>query len=150
MEQLERFLYIVGNRYRSDFPESCAQTCVDAYQVLDKVMSNYGGTFFISERISHLIRRALNFYGSTAMPVLPALLNRLASSFEATGFPGYVWIIGKCIDAYGRKADAPLRAAMQNAFDSISARVMAALENTMPNEISDGAFRVAAAVKILH
>ncbi|PWN54005.1 ARM repeat-containing protein [Violaceomyces palustris] len=142
MEQLEKFLQIVGGGgsgfHEHLLPEPCSRTAVEAYSVIDKLIANHGHVFFISERASALIRRGLSFFGPLAIPALPPLLDRLSEAFERTGFPGNVWIVGKCIDGYGRMADDALRSSLSNAFERISAKVMAMLENSSrPADLSD-------------
>ncbi|EPQ28739.1 uncharacterized protein PFL1_03542 [Pseudozyma flocculosa PF-1] len=137
MEQLEKFLMVVGAGFWKHLPETCATTCREAYGVIDTVLAQHGDAYFISERACALMRRGLSFFGELAVPALPALLDRLAGCFEKAGFPAYVWIVGKCIDQYGRGADLALRGALQGAFDRISAKTMAMLEESMPADQSD-------------
>ena len=137
MEQLEKFLSVVGNEFWRQLAESCAKTCQEAYAVLDRIMAAHGHYYFISERVSSLLRRGLAFFGRLAVPTLPALLERLAACFEATGYPGYVWIVGKCIDQYGREAEMGLRAGLQGAFERVSGKTIKMLQDTMPADLSD-------------
>ena len=90
MEQLARILQIMGVSLASTLPEACAATCTQAYAILARLLERYGDVFFISERTSALIRRALIFFDQRAVPTMPALLDRFASCFESTGFSGYV------------------------------------------------------------
>ena len=137
VEQVVTMLRTTDNRFTNELPPSCAKTAAEIYSLLDTILEQHGQVFFISEVICSLLRRGMSFFGDQAIPSLPALLPRLASCFEKSGFPGYVWIAGKCIDHYGRNPDLALRAALQNCFNSISSKVMGILENAMPEEVSD-------------
>ena len=138
MEQLARILQVMGVSLASTLPEACASTCSQAYAILDRLLERYGDVFFISERTSALIRRALIFFGDRAEPTLPALLDRFASCLEATGFSGYVWIIGKSMDQYGAQADEILRAQLGHAMDRTTHKVMSLLAAApAPDAISD-------------
>lgn len=138
MEQLEKFLQIVGPDFSESLPQSCSQTCQEAYSILDTILAQHHATFFLSERTCALIRRSLAFFGNLAIPTLPKLLERMVSSFEATGFPGYIWIVGKVLDGFGNLQDEALSAAMSNAFQRTSAKVLSMMESTAPQELSDG------------
>ncbi|KAN0063147.1 Nuclear import receptor [Thecaphora frezii] len=137
MEQLEKFLMVVGAGFWQHLPATCARTCQEAYSVIDTVLASHGHIYFISERACALLRRGLGFFGKLTLPSLPALLERLAICYEATGFPGYIWIAGKCIDQFGRGADLTLRSALQGTFDRISGKTMKMLEESTPSDLSD-------------
>lgn len=135
MEQLEKMLAVIGGSQH--LPEACAKTCEEAYSVIDRVLAAHGNTFFISERASALLRRGLSLFGRLAASSLVPLLERLSSCFEQTGFPGYVWIVGKCVDQFGREEDLAIRAALQGAFERVNSKMVHLLENTMPAEMGD-------------
>ncbi|PWZ00583.1 ARM repeat-containing protein [Testicularia cyperi] len=138
MEQLEKMLAVVASSsMSSQLPQACARTCEETYGVLDRLLATHGQVYFISERACGLLRRGLYFFGPLAKPTLAVLLERLASCFEATGFPGYIWIVGKCIDQFGRGSDLGLRTALQGAFERVNGKVMRMLEETMPAELGD-------------
>ena len=138
MEQLTRMLQVIGVTLASTLPEACEQTCAEAYAILDRLLECHGHVYFISERVSALVRRALIFFGDRARVVLPRILERFATCYEATGFSGYVWIIGKSIDQYGRGAAEPLLAQMAHAFARITTKTHALLsEAPSPDALSD-------------
>ncbi len=105
--------------------------------MIDRVLAAHGNVFFISERSCALLRRGLGFFGSLAASTLVPLLERLASCFEQTGFPGYVWIVGKCVDQFGRESNLALRAALQGATERVNGKMVQLLDNTMPAEMGD-------------
>ncbi|KAE8269860.1 hypothetical protein A4X09_0g2469 [Tilletia walkeri] len=137
MEQLEKFLGVLGSRYCAEMPAECVQTCAAAWTIVDGILDRYGQFFFISERAASLLRRGLVFWGDVIIPTLPAILHRLSLGFERTGFGGYVWIVGKIIDGYSRKADQALGAAMQKAFEQVSSKVTAMIAAVGPEREQD-------------
>ncbi|PKI85215.1 Nuclear import receptor [Malassezia vespertilionis] len=137
IEQLARILQVMGVSLASTLPESCAATCSQAYAILDRVLELHGSVYFVSERTSSLIRRALIFFGHRAEPTLAPLLERLASSFESTGFSGYVWIVGKCIEQFGHGAGAPLFALLSSALERVSVKQALLLKEHGPDQLSD-------------
>ncbi|TKY86824.1 hypothetical protein EX895_004465 [Sporisorium graminicola] len=137
MEQLEKMLAVIGTSLKDHLPEACSKTCEEAYSVIDHVLSLHGNVYFVSERACGLLRRGLSLFGRLAAPSLVALLERLAMCFEQTGFPGYVWIVGKCIDQFGRDGNAATSAALQGAFERITGKVVQLMDNTMPAEMGD-------------
>lgn len=137
MEQLEKMLGVVGNSFTPSLPEACSKTCEEAYSVVDRVLASHGHHFFISERACGLLRRSLTFFGPLAASTLVPLLERLASCFEQTGYPGYVWIVGKCIDQFGRDSSMATRAALQGALERLNGKVAQQMENTMPADLGD-------------
>lgn len=138
MEQLARILQVIGVSLASTLPASCASTCSEAYAIVDRLLEKHGHVYFISERTSALVRRALIFFAERAEPTLGALLNRFASCFEATGFSGYVWIIGKSIDQFGRHASGTLHSQLDQALQRVTAKVMAMMgSGAAPDTMSD-------------
>ncbi|WFD33743.1 Nuclear import receptor [Malassezia cuniculi] len=137
MEQLAKVLQVVAVTFASSLGPECAETCASAYHILDTLLAAHGHVFFISERTSALIRRALVFFGDKAIPTLGPLLERFVACFEATGYSGYVWIVGKSIDQFAGHADPPLRALLSSAFERVSAKVLQLLSTTPIGEQTD-------------
>ncbi|WFD30101.1 Nuclear import receptor [Malassezia sp. CBS 17886] len=137
MEQLARILQVLGVSLTGALPDGCADTCAEAYAVVDRLLAHSGNVYFLSERTSALVRRALLFFGPRAEPTLPALLDRFAGCFEATGYSGYVWIVGKCLDQYGHRAPPPLRALLARAFERVTGKVIQLLSASSPDHVSD-------------
>lgn len=138
MEQLTRMLQVMGVTLESTLPQACEQTCSEAYAILERLLDHHKHVYFISERASALVRRALIFFGDRARPVLPRVLERFATCYEATGFSGYVWIIGKSIAQFGCNAPEPLLAQMAHAFARITTKTHALLDEApSPDALSD-------------
>lgn len=137
MEQLAKVLQVVTAELRAELPPECGATAQEAYAVLDALLARHAQVYFLSERTSALVRRALLFFRERAAPALPALLDRFASCFEVTGYSGYVWIVGKCIDQCAERAEPPLRAALASAFERVCTKVFAMLTASPPDELND-------------
>ncbi|KAL9941135.1 hypothetical protein V8E36_000623 [Tilletia maclaganii] len=137
IEQLEKFVFVLGSRFWADFPAECAQTCSSAYAIIDRILEHHGKAYYISERVAGLLRRSLVFWGDVIIPTLPAILQRSALGFEQTGFGGFVWSVGKIIDGFARKADQALGAVMQRTFEQISAKVASAVAASSPEAQQD-------------
>lgn len=127
MEQIDAMLKPVGSKIKpTSLPTSCSSTCKQAFDVIDTILVKHGSIFFVTERACELLRRGLAFFDFLAIPVAPALLERMANSFEVTGFPSYIWITGKTIDAFGQKSASfspELERPMGMAFERISVKV---------------------------
>jgi transportin-3 len=138
IDMLERFLETIGPRFREALPAECAtKTVGDAYAVIDGLLAKHGSAFWIHQSSVNLFRRSMTFFGPHARGILPALLDRMSSLFQATGFSGYLWIMGRVVEAYGSTADDALKASFQSNYEKVSSKVMQVLENSMPREIPD-------------
>lgn len=137
IDMLERFLSVLGDKFADLLPQECSKTVVDAHQVIDDLLAKHGSAYWIHTSSVNLFRRAMVFFGPLGIPVVPTLLDRVSSLFQATGFSGYLWIIGRVVDVYAAEADDRLKAGMQSAFEKVSYKVLQVLENSMPREIPD-------------
>lgn len=137
LECLETMLAVVRT-FGNDLPAACQTTCQEAWSCLDLFIGKYGSDYDASDRVTRLIRHGVTFFGLTALPVAPAVISRMTSSFETTGNPGYVWIIGKLVCAYGNEEGSNLRAAFKESYDRVSAKVLSSLQEKTPAAIPDG------------
>lgn len=137
MECLETMISVVRT-FGSDLPTACQTTCQEAWSCLDLFISKYGLEYEASDRVTRLIRHGLTFFGSAALPVASAVISRMTSSFETTGNPGYVWIIGKVLCEFGNEEDPNLRGAFKESYDRVSAKVLSLLQEKSPAAIPDG------------
>lgn len=138
LEQLARILQVIGVSLVDALPASCASTCSEAYAIIDRLLARYGDVYFLSERTSALVRRALIFFDKLAAMALPALLERFGACFESTGFSGYVWIIGKSIEQFGPHSPDVLMARLAHAFERITHKTAAMLSTAAaPDAMSD-------------
>jgi transportin-3 len=139
MEQLEQFIEIVSKRMDSStLSPSCTQTCAQSYQVIDSILSRYGNTFFVAERACELLRRGMRFFDHLAIEVLPAMLDRMSTLFEQSGYSSFIWIVGKAIDLFGERVQRPDHIeAVRQAFQRISNKVLSTLQSKSPADIPD-------------
>ena len=137
MECLETMLSVVRT-FGNDLPVVCQTTCQEAWSCLDLFIINYGSNYEASDRVTRLIRHGLTFFGAAALPVTPAVVSRMTYSFETTGNPGYVWIIGKILSEFGNEEDPKLRDAFKESYDRVSAKVLSLLRDKSPAAIPDG------------
>jgi len=123
--------------FGDDLPAVCQATCQEAWSCLDLFISKYGSDYDASDRVTRLIRHGLTFFGPTALPVASAVVSRMTSSFETTGNPGYVWIIGKIICEFGNEEDPNLRGAFKESYGRVSTKVLSLLQEKSPAAIPD-------------
>jgi len=137
LECLETMLSVVRT-FGNDLPAACHTTCQEAWSCLDLFIRKYGSDYEASDRVTRLIRHGLTFFGPAALPVAPAAVSTMTSSFETTGNPGYVWIIGKIVSEFGNEEDPNLRAAFKESYDRVSVKVLSLLQEKSAAAIPDG------------
>lgn len=141
MEQIDAYLNIV--RSLNPLPPSCVATASQVYPILDALLARYAKTYFISERVGYVLRRGLTFFPMQALqPVLQPLLDRMNSAFESSGYPSYVWIIGKCAAKFANAARGPMGAEvagiLARSFEQLTLGVGKLLQGTTAIELPDG------------
>lgn len=130
----------VVDTFGDDLPPACRTSCQEAWTFFDPFIAKYGSDFATCERVTRVLRFALKFFGSTALPVTPSVLARMAASFEATGFASYLWIIGKVVSRFGHEEDMTLRNAFRQAYEQSSTKLFKLLQETSPSQIPDGVY----------
>ena len=140
LENLEVMLAVIDT-FGRELPPACQSSCNETWAVFDAFLAKYGTDYPVCERSSRVIRLGLTFFGMTAKPVIPSVLSRMATTFEATGFASYLWIIGKVIGLFGNEPDPGLRAAFDQVFARISKKLVSMLQDTPPAQIPDGAIK---------
>jgi len=100
-------------------------------------MQSYGNRFFITERVSRVLRFGLHFFGTSALSVIPAVLTRITLSFGETGFSSCLWIAGKIVQQHGDANDASVQTAIQSMFSDTSSAVSKILQSGSPNDFPD-------------
>lgn len=148
LENLEVMLSVVQT-FGDDLPAACRNTCQEAWLFFDPFIAKYGSDYNACERVTRVVRFALNFFGSAALPVIPAVLARLSAAFEETAYASYLWIIGKIVSRFGREEDPALQSAFKRAFEQTSNKLVKVLQNTPPNQIPDGEKQFLAAESVL-
>lgn len=134
----------VIHTFGDELPSSCEDTVTDVWTVIDGLLQRQGGVRLIAERACSMLRFGLEFFGLSAKPAVPALLERLSSCFEATGFASYVWIIGKTTRLFGNEEEPEIRNAFRRAFERVSQQVFGLLKIQTPEDIPDSALSILA------
>src|SRR5690242_18257774 len=102
MEQLESYLVVV--KRIEPFPLTCKDTASHVYEVIDQLFAKFHTSYSISDRLCRLLRRGMNFFPYDRVhDLLPRVLGRLVSCFEASGHASYIWIIGHIATVYGKE-----------------------------------------------
>jgi transportin-3 len=141
LENLEVMLSVIRT-FGEELPAACQNTCQEAWVCLDLFIDKYGSGYEASDRVTRLLRHGLTFFGSSALPITPSVLSRMTSTFEATGLSGYVWVVGKIVEAFGNSEDLAVRAAFKAAYLRISNKVLSLLQEKSPGGIPDGKMNV--------
>ncbi|TYJ52165.1 hypothetical protein B9479_007237 [Cryptococcus floricola] len=146
LEQMDAYLSVV--KTLKPVPESCYPTCAAVYGVLDGLLARYSKVYHISEKVGSLLRRGLAFFPLRALePVVPLLLERLATCFNETGYASYLWITGKVADKFGEAAAAAagaggpgggqLAGLLVGSFESVTRGLGELLQRKVAVEIPD-------------
>ncbi len=103
MEQLESYLLVV--RSIEPFPESCGPTAAGIYDVVDQLLAKFYNSYSISDKAGRILRRGMQLFPrDVVLALLPRILSRLTSSYEQSGFAGYLWVMGHAAGLYGSAA----------------------------------------------
>ena len=128
----------VVDTFGTDLPPACRNSCHEAWVFFDPFIAKYGSDSATCERVTRVLRFALRFFGTTALPVMPSVLARMSASFETTGFASYLWIIGKVVSQFGHEDDPALQNAFKQAYEHSSTKLYKMLQETSPAQIPDG------------
>ncbi|KAG9098145.1 Nuclear import receptor [Ceratobasidium sp. UAMH 11750] len=136
VELLLSMLQVIGT-FGEELPSSCEDTCSQSWAVIDAVLGSHGGDPTISESMCRLLRAALPFFGSSALPVIPLVVKRAVLNFNETGIASYPWILRKCIEAHGHTGKVALREDFKQAYELVSARMSSMLQTQSISNIPD-------------
>lgn len=139
LENLEVMLSVIES-FGDELPPACKSTCQEAWAIFDPFIAKYASNYDVCERSTRVIRLALNFFGTTALHVVPSMLSRMAAAFEATSYASYLWIIGKTIGRFGNEENPLIRNSFKQAFERSSTKAVSILQNTPPSQIPDGMY----------
>lgn len=140
-DALDRIDMLVAtvDRLPDGIPPACASTCSQVWAVIDALLAKYGSNPMIADKSSIVLRRGLYFFEQgPAYDVAPAVLDRLASSFELYPSSSYLWVTSKIVTAFHRAPDASFHTAVTTAFERQTVKVFALLQSTAPAQIGDG------------
>lgn len=124
--------------YGEDLPTGCANSCEEAWAIIDVILSKYGDQHDIAERTTRVIRAGLRFFGRSASLVVSSVLARMSIGFEATGFASYTWIAGKIISLFGEDDNLDMHAAIKDAYERSTTKVVTLLQGQDLRELPDG------------
>ncbi|KAI0348375.1 ARM repeat-containing protein [Trametopsis cervina] len=136
LETLEVMLGVIDT-FGDELPASCRNTAQEAWAIFDPFIAKYGSDYDVCERITRVLRLGLNFFGTSALSVVPAVLSRMATAFEATGFASYLWIIGKVLGRFGAEESLALQNSFKHAFERASSKLVNLLQIKPPTQIPD-------------
>lgn len=136
LENLEAMLHVIRS-FGDVLPAACVNSCKAGWAVFDPFLAKYGTNYDISERSTRVFRHAITLFGSSVLEIAPSLLQRLSSGFAETGFPGYLWIGGKIINAFGVDKNADLHAAILDMYAHSTHKVALLLKEKTPGNIPD-------------
>lgn len=141
LEQIDSYLSVVHPF--DPLPESCIHACSAIYAILDALLARNADNYSISERVGSVLRRGLSFFPNRAIqPILPPLMDRMASAFEQSGFASYLWIIGKVATKIGEEVRGPggqaIAELLGGAFERVTNSLAGILTSKVSLEIPDG------------
>ena len=139
LEYLEIMLHVVRG-FGDELPATCQRTCEEAWTLFDTLIAKYGEHYNVGDQATRVLRYGLELFGTTALPVARHVLSRMATSFEAHGLSGYLWIIGKVLGRFGNEEDPTLRDAFRLAYETVSTKIVSMLQQQPASEIPDGEF----------
>ena len=137
LENLEAMIGVI-ERFSEDLPPECQLSCQEGWAVLDSLLSKFSARNDLGERCTRVLRASLRFFGPVAQPVVTAILGRMSLSFEATGYASYVWIAGKIISTFSEDDSTDMYAAVLDAYERSTSKVIALLQTKQLAEIPDG------------
>lgn len=130
-------LHIIHS-FGEELPSACQNSCQEAWTVFDSFLSKYGSSYDIAERTTRVLRHGLTLFGHTSFSVAVSVVRRMSLSFEATGFPSYLWIAGKVVGSFGNENNQALHGALQEMYERSTNKVVSLLQAKPPGEIPDG------------
>ena len=139
LENLEVMLHVIQG-YGEDLPPACQNTCQDAWLVFDNFLFKYGSNYDLAERATRVLRRGIDLFNKSALPVATSVIARMSFSFEATGYPSFLWIAGKIIGRFGYEQNSNFRGAIKELFERSTTKVASLLQVKTAGEIPDGGF----------
>jgi transportin-3 len=137
LERIDLYLSIV-ERLSDGIPPECSATCSQAWSILDGFLAKYGSNTMVAEKTCVAIRRGLTFFEDRAIEVAPAILERMATSFEQAPASSYLWITGKLVANFAHQEDPAFKELVKRTFERQSNKLFEMLQSTQPVQISDG------------
>jgi transportin-3 len=124
--------------YGEELPPACQDTCQEAWSVFDTFLSKYGANYDLSERVTRVLRRGIDLFNKSSLPVATSVLARMFFAFESTGYSSFLWIAGKIVGRFGHEEDSNFRGSVKELFERSTTKVASLLQVKTPGEIPDG------------
>ena len=131
-------MLVVIETFGEELPAACHGMALEAWNIFELLISKYGSDYQTCERTTRVLRLGVNFFGNATLPVLPSVLSRMATSFEATSHSSYIWIAGKCIGRFGNEENPTVRAGFKDVYERSSSKISQLLHDKVPGQIPDG------------
>jgi transportin-3 len=139
LENLEVMLHVIQG-FGEELPPACQSTCQEAWIIFDRLLAKYGLNYDLAERATRVLRRGIDLFGNSVIPIAPPVIARMSFAFEATGYPSFLWIAGKVLGRFGSEQDPALKGAIREIFERSTNKVASLLHIKSPGEIPDGKF----------
>jgi hypothetical protein len=108
------------------------------WPTLDSMLEKHGRSRPIARTMSRLIVNAVEQLGSSFLPLLPTVLNRIVPLYQETHGPNYLWICKRCFEVYN--ADTNVGAQMMALMEAVSQTTFAMLEKCSVDEFPDSMY----------
>lgn len=139
LENLEVMLHVIQG-YGEDLPSACQNTCQDAWLVFDAFLAKYATNYDLAERTTRVLRRGIDLFNKSVLPIATSIITRMSFAFEATGYPSFLWIAGKIIGRFGYEENSNFRGAVKELFERSTSKVASLLQVKTAGDIPDGEF----------
>jgi transportin-3 len=137
LANLEVMLHVVGS-FGEHLPPSCRGTCEDVWPVFDAFLAKNGLDYDSAEHVTRVLRHALNLFGEAVLPIAPAVLGRMSTSFASSGLSCYLWIASKVHSRFGNEEDPLLRDAARDVYERSTQKLLALLQEKSAAMLPDG------------
>ncbi|KAI9273878.1 armadillo-type protein [Helicostylum pulchrum] len=100
LEQISVFFDVIHPKVEVGQAHPCVTFIGELWPVLDMTLSNFGHISTVSEPLCKCFNSFIRSYGVHFIPLLPQLMERLVSAFDATGNSCYLWVSFKLVREY--------------------------------------------------
>lgn len=142
LDQLEA--YIVNVDPIDTLPHGCIATPEAVYGIIENLLDKYASSYGIADKATRLLRRGLGFFPWTHIqPLIPRLLARMMTCFEASGHSSYIWLVDRTVSLFGERmgvlAGSSEGAALETAFTAALERMTTQVKSL---EVQQGATQI--------
>ncbi|KAF8632582.1 hypothetical protein AX15_001790 [Amanita polypyramis BW_CC] len=136
LENLEVLLHVIRT-FGEELPAACRNTCPEVWAVFDSFLVKYGSNYQLAEKVTRVLRYGVTLFGSSALSVASAVVNRMSQGFAATGLSSYLWVAGKIVGQYGSTEDQALRESIQELYVHSTSKLVSILQVKPPRDVPD-------------